>query len=274
MTHAECIEALVTRLREGARAPSSVPWPPEIEIHLADCSDCWAVVELLHESASGAPHPEQARMAQLFGCERVRDRFHVLVELSPSERTAREPAASRHLGWCLACRDRFVTFAEVETDAGAAAWSLANSAAVRSLQAFHARVVVVVRRGLAGFRELEGLIALPALAPMATRGSDATAGDLLDEVQFRPKDGGLAADLRVHARSDGRVDLAVRLHGDVPPGTMLWLHTADNDEVVAGQTAHTGAVTLFSAVPAGRYVLVLPNSPPSHVAIDVEPVDA
>ena len=273
MTHADCIEALVTRLRGVAREPSSTPWPPEIEAHLADCSDCWAVVELLHESADGAQPPEQTRMAQLYGCERVRDRFYVLLGLSPAERTTREPAAWRHLGWCLACRDRFAAFAAIEADAGAAARSFADSPALRSLRAFHARVVVAVRRGMAEFRELEGLMALPTLAPLATRGAEPPEGDLLDEVRFRPEDGSAAADLRVHARSDGRVDLAVRLQGEVLAGTMLWLHTAEGDEVVGCQTVHPGGVALFSAVPAGRYVLVLPSSPPSHVAIDVQPAD-
>ena len=85
MTHRECMAVLLDAGR-GAAARQ------EAEAHVACCSDCWAVLRLLHELAMGAPPEGADRMAELFGCERVQDRLYLLPGLSAA---APRPASSR-----------------------------------------------------------------------------------------------------------------------------------------------------------------------------------
>ncbi len=109
MTHDDAIAILLGT--SGGQPPDperSARDRQAAEEHVARCSDCWTVLASAHQEAVGEAPADAGRMADLFGCESVRDRFFLLTDLSPAEMRAREPEAARHLGWCLGCRDRFV----------------------------------------------------------------------------------------------------------------------------------------------------------------------
>ena len=249
MTHEACIRSIVERLcGRGAR-------PDEhgvVEQHLASCSDCWAVVELLHQDVTGAPAPERARMVELYGCEDVRDRLHLLVGLSRAQLWGRYPSAARHLAWCEPCGERLATLTAVERDLLATATS--DVTGVESvLGDVAARLVIAVRSGWAAIAEWRGLVPIDGLAPAVVPSGT----------------GGIAAELAVMPRSDGRVDLVVRVLDPVSEATMFWLRTADDDDTIACHTARAGDPALFTAVPPGRYVIELAGAPSARIAIDV-----
>jgi hypothetical protein len=257
MTHDVCIDAILARRQPGA---SREPYTREVEEHLASCSDCWAVVALMLESIAGVPAPEPARMEGLYGCEDVRDRLGVLVELPPEDIPARDFAAARHLAWCVACRSRLSTLRAVEQDL--ASWS--DSDAETPLCTFTARVAVAVRAGLAVFTELEGVLPVATMAPAAVRG----AGEARPKAARLFTDGS-GVELRLLARGDARMDLEVQLLDVVPANAMLCLRTAGTNQPIAYQTARRERPVVFAALPPGSYVLELPGTPAAFVAIDV-----
>src|SRR5712691_11533558 len=97
---------LAPRRTESERAPGRE--------HAARCSDCWAVLALLHELATGVPPAEADRMAGLFGCALVQEELYLMTGLDAPALRAAHPAAAQHLGWCVACRERFAELAAVE----------------------------------------------------------------------------------------------------------------------------------------------------------------
>ena len=114
MSHDDCI-AVLLGFRTGRPSGAS---RREAEEHAARCSDCWTVLRLLHELAAGTPAPEAERMRGLFGCEAVQDELYLLSALSADEIRTGHPAAARHLGWCHACRERWVEVLAVEAFVG------------------------------------------------------------------------------------------------------------------------------------------------------------
>src|SRR5206468_11339416 len=86
----------------------------EAEEHVSRCSDCWAVLSLLHELATGEPAPGAERMGVLFGCGPIRDEMYLLAGLTAEEIRRRHPHVARHLGWCHACRDRVAEVMTIE----------------------------------------------------------------------------------------------------------------------------------------------------------------
>src|SRR5437764_13392912 len=86
----------------------------EAEEHVSRCSDCWAVLSLLHELATGEPVPGAERMGALFGCGPIQDETYLLAGLTAEEIRRRHPHVARHLGWCHACRDRVAEVMAIE----------------------------------------------------------------------------------------------------------------------------------------------------------------
>jgi hypothetical protein len=273
MTHDACIEAVIARLRGRNPPEASVQaTPTAVEEHLAGCSDCWAVVELLHETVRGEPARQHDRMMTLYGCESVRDRFHVLVDMTAAELMRRDPTAARHLAWCQACRDRFGAYTAIEHDvASRAATAVEEPGSARALRDIAGRVVVAVRSGFATFTELAGAVPIEAFASAAARSDRGAAGT--STVRLASGRHGIGANLTVLPRSDGRMDLEVLLLESVPAGTMVWLRTADGNETIACQTARSNEPVVFGAVPPGRYLVELPGTPPVYIEIDVGRAD-
>src|SRR5437773_719307 len=86
----------------------------EAEEHVGRCSDCWAMLSLLHELARGEPAAGAERMGALFGCGPIRDEMYLLAGLTAEEIRRRHPHVARHLGWCHACRDRVAEVMAIE----------------------------------------------------------------------------------------------------------------------------------------------------------------
>src|SRR5439155_1018829 len=84
------------------------------EEHVGRCSDCWAMLSLLHELATGEPAAGAERMGALFGCGPIRDEMYLLAGLTAEEIRRRHPHVARHLGWCHACRDRVAEVMAIE----------------------------------------------------------------------------------------------------------------------------------------------------------------
>ena len=262
MTHDMCIDAILARRRHPGAVGER--FSGDVEEHLASCSDCWAVVALMHESVVGAPVAEHERMERLFGCEDVRDRFGMLVGISSEEIPARDPEAARHLAWCLACRTRLATLRAVEQELDSLPEGAEALDADTPLRALTARLAVAVRAGLAVFTELEGLLPIAPLAPAAARGT----GEARPKAARLFTDGG-SVELRLLARGDARMDLEVQLLDDAPANAMLCLRTAGTNQAIAYQTARRDRPIVFAALPRGSYVLELPGDPAAFIAIDV-----
>ncbi|HKA28149.1 MAG TPA: hypothetical protein VKH82_02145, partial [Candidatus Binatia bacterium] len=84
------------------------------EEHVANCSDCWAVVRAAYELAFGKSPADAGRISALFGCDAVQDRLYLVSDLPAAEIRSREPAIARHIGWCLSCRERLAELIAVE----------------------------------------------------------------------------------------------------------------------------------------------------------------
>src|SRR4029077_2802122 len=67
-----------------------------------------------YELAAGEPPPDSERMQALFGCDAVQDRLYLFTDLTAADIRDREPTLARHLGWCVACRERLVELIAVE----------------------------------------------------------------------------------------------------------------------------------------------------------------
>src|SRR5438093_13702278 len=101
--------------RGGARDPARAGRERrEAEEHVGRCSDCWAVLSLLHELATGESAPGAERMGALFGCSPVQEEMYLLAGLTAEEIRKRHPHVARHLGWCHACRDRVAEVMTIE----------------------------------------------------------------------------------------------------------------------------------------------------------------
>lgn len=262
MTHRD---AIATLLAPEADAP-----PPSAEAraaavaHLVDCSDCWATVSAVLRTATGLP-PEADAMPALFGCDAVRDDLYTAVGLAPHALALAHPVLARHLGWCLACRDRLVELEAVEALAAAvspprAVWSRIAGAA-ETVHAAAGRLVARVRDAAAGFAAVpEGFALGAALAtPGPARGGVAApepAGPLYGSARVPLADSGLVAELAIEPEGGGRARLVVRVEGTPREPLSLRLQDAgDAGAVLARHTLHVGGPVAVGAVPPGSYLL-------------------
>jgi hypothetical protein len=246
------------------------------EEHVARCSDCWTVLAAAHQETVGEPPADAERMADLFGCEAVRDRFFLLTDLSPAEMRAREPEAASHLGWCLGCRDRFVELLAVEHAAAqgefgrllapAPRWRETVSRLGETVREVIGEAKVRIGRAAAVFTEIpEGFVPGGVLVPAGAFRSASPAPDgvaapgLGQEVQFALADSGLWVELRLEPQSDELVAIALRVSGaeDTDVSVQLRAVEAGRAELVARHTVRGSAPVRVVGVRPGRYVLEL-----------------
>jgi hypothetical protein len=241
--------------------------------HLARCSDCWAQVRLLHLLGTGQRPPRGDRMDELFGCDDVQDVLHVLVGLERDALLANHPAALAHLGWCLACRDRFVEVLAAERLAGAGAFDAppagwrAVEVAGRLVRELIAPLGAVIRAGVPVFAALPaGVIGQTAPAPAGMRGATAapTGVQGVRLALDRP-----ALVLELHPRGTDRTDLALVLSSaaDAPTGVRLLASAGGREELVASATLGATEPLRIRALARGRYVLEL--APPADAVLRV-----
>src|SRR5438445_53532 len=115
VNHQECMAILLGSGQGRAGDPTLAARERRgAEEHVSRCSDCWAVLSLLHELATGEPAPGAERMGALFGCGPVQDEMYLLAGLTAEEIRRRHPHVARHLGWCHACRDRVAEVMTIE----------------------------------------------------------------------------------------------------------------------------------------------------------------
>ena len=271
MTHQNCIATLLAAPGGETGAPPSVA-RDEAQAHVAHCSDCWAVLSLMHELATGTSPAGAERMPELFGCAPVRDDLYLLAGLTAAEVRAAHPAHARHLGWCHACRDRLAEIMVVERAAARGEFGPAlvalpearwREGAARAGQRVHeavGRVVVHVRRAAAAFAAVpEGfavtMVAAPAGAYRGDAAPDATPGQQL--VRFALPDSTLAAEVTLEPRHDERVGVAVRFSGGDPRRLSVHLHEVQGERtaLVARHAVRGADPVVFRALGAGHYLL-------------------
>jgi hypothetical protein len=277
VTHDRCIAILV-------RTPAGgVPRAEQDEArgHAARCSDCWGVLELLHELALGTPPAEAERMRQLFGCRPVQDDLYLLEDLTAEEMRRHHPALARHLGWCLACRERL---AEVRLVARAAARGEFGppllAAPPERVRTLAGRLVVRLRRGAAAFTRLaEGMVPEAPASPVPAYRGDAPAADapagLGARARFPLPGSALDAELTLESQGPGRVALALRVHGGRAPGLSLEVREVqpDGTPLVARQTVRDGEAAIVPGLPPGPYLLEIRTArgaPCLRLRLDVE----
>jgi hypothetical protein len=273
VTHDDAINALL-----GA-GPGAPPLPRSAASdlsaareHVARCSDCWEALRLSYELTAGSPPPGADRMAQLFGCEEVREDLWQLVGLDVGGIRSGYPTLATHLGWCFACRGRFAELMVVEAiaargelgEAIAAAtparWRQVAGLAGETVREVVGRIVVGVKQAAAAFTEVpDGFAVLAPAGAGAMRGDVATLphAALGQQMQFALAESGLWAEMALEPSGRERVGLALSVSGPTPHRLSVHLREllGDRTELVARYTVHDVAPVMVKGLRPGRYVL-------------------
>ncbi len=225
MNHGECIAIL---LRALSGQPSAEDDRGARE-HVARCSDCWAVLALVHELTQGDPPPGAERMAGLFACAPVQDELYLLSGLSAAEIRATHPGMATHLAWCHGCRDRLAELLAVERAAArgelgppliavAPRWRETAARAGETVREVVGRAVVRVGRAAAAFIAVPDGVLISPLAPAAALRGEPTAAEdgavLGRQVRFSLPDTERWAEVTLEPQGRERVAVAVRVSGE------------------------------------------------------------
>ena len=268
MNHQDCIATLL-----GTATGGGTPAQQEARDHAARCSDCWAVLALLHELAMGDPPPDAGRMADLFGCRAVQDGLYLLSGLSAGEMRAAQPQLAAHLAWCLGCRERFaeVLWAERAVARGELPavlepalprWRESAGRLGEVVRELVGNLVIEARRTKAAFTTVpDGFVVSGLATAGALRG---TAGDtpasagLGQQVRFPLGESGLFAELALETRSQQEVGIALGIAGAAADsGLSVHLREVKDDraDLVARYTVRGAEPVLLKGLQPGRYVL-------------------
>jgi hypothetical protein len=277
--HDESIAVLLARAL--GRSTDQLPAPEVRQAaleHAARCSDCYTVLRLAHELATGAPPPNADRMPGLFGCDDVRDRLYLLADTPIASLRRTDQPFARHLAWCLACLERAAEVLAVEAEAAgltygppllapaAARWQDAATRAGESVREVVGRVVIRVRRAAAAFAAVpDGFLVSPLPAPAAAVRGDAPEAPLPGapalgrQVQFALPDAGLWAELTLEPQGDDLVGLALQL--TAPDDAALSVHVRDRatpePQLVARHTVRGAEPIHVRGLRPGQYLLEL-----------------
>ncbi|HYY05068.1 MAG TPA: hypothetical protein VE997_00720 [Candidatus Limnocylindria bacterium] len=280
MSHEDCLAILVGSA--GGRATGPAPAANErreAEEHVARCSDCWAVLSLLHELAAGGPPPGSGRMGALFGCGPVQGEMYLLAGLTAGEIRTRHPDVARHLGWCHACRERLAEVMAVERAAArgelgpalvmraAPRWKEAAVRAGETVRAAVGRVVIQLRRAGAVFTAVpEGFLVSPMPLPAAAlRGSPPKKDEppaLGQKVEFPLPDSDVAAELTLQPHGPERVGLALRVAGGEQSGLSVRVREIKTEglELVSQYLVRGAALLVLRGLTTGQYVLEIEDT--------------
>ena len=251
----------------------------EAEEHVGRCSDCWAMLSLLHELATGEPAPGAERMGALFGCGPIRDEMYLLAGLTAEEIRRRHPHVARHLGWCLACRDRVAEVMAIEHAAArgelgpplvtpaAPRWREAAAQVGETVREAVGTAVIQLRRAGAVFTAVpEGFLVSPMAAPAAAfRGPPPTKKEkeqkdvpaLGQKAEFPLPDSSLSAELSLEPHGPDRVGMALRVSGDEPPRLSVHVREIRGEglELVGRYSVRGAAMVVVKGLTPGQYVL-------------------
>jgi hypothetical protein len=268
-------------------APERAPTPSaaiDARAHMASCSDCFEVMALLHELASG-DSVLRTQGRTLFGCEAAREVFYRAVGLDAPALAKREPTLARHLGWCLSCRERFAEVLLVERMAARgdvepllaparAEWRELARAGGDVVRVLVGRLAVRVGRSVAAFTEVPlGLGVMAAPVPVALRRSTPASGDVGMAQHLRvPIDGEHELDLALQPQGSARVALVVSVAGG--PGLVLELRAAaDAGDLLARSTLRDDRPVVVRDLAPGQYTLEIIRPLPAQrcaLRLDVE----
>lgn len=279
VTHDESIAVLLARAL--GRSTDQLPAPERRQAaleHAARCSDCYTVLRLAHELATGAPPPDADRMPALFGCDDIRDRLYLLGDTPVSSLRAADPDMAAHLAWCLACLGRAAEVVAVEAEAAGLAygpplltpagarWHEAATRTGETVREVVGRVVIRVRRAAAAFAAVpDGFLVSPLPAPAAAVRGDVPEPPLPGtpalgrQVQFALPDAGLWVELTLEPQGDDLVGLALQL--TAPDDAALSVHVRDRaapePQLVARQTVCGTEPVHVRGLRPGQYLLEL-----------------
>jgi len=268
VNHHDCIATLLGTPKDaGAREQQ------DARDHAARCSDCWAVLALLYELAMGEPPADVARMPGLFGCEAVQDGMYLLTGLSADEMRAAQPGPAAHLGWCLACRERFAELVWAERAAARGelpaliapalpAWRDVAGRFGEAVRELVGTLVIEARRTRAAFTAVpDGLVVSGLATAGALRGASSEetgAGGLGHQVRFPLGESGLFAELALEAQGPDHVGIALGIAGaSADSGLSVHLREVKDDraDLVARYTVRAAEPVLVKNLQPGRYVL-------------------
>src|SRR5213593_4514748 len=252
----------------------------EAEEHVGRCSDCWALLSLLHELATGESPPGAERMGALFGCSPVQEKMYLLAGLTAEEIRKRHPHVARHLGWCHACRDRLAEVMAIERAAArgelgpplvtpaAPRWREAAARVGETVREAVGTAVIQLRRAGAVFTAVpEGFLVSPMAAPAAAfRGPPPTkkekepkkeAPALGRKAEFPLPDSPLSAEWTLQPHGPARVGMALRVSGDEPPRLSVHVREIRGEgiELVGRYSVRGAAMVVVKGLTPGQYVL-------------------
>jgi hypothetical protein len=281
MTHEASLALLLASTFSGDGPPTTER--AAALAHVADCSDCWAVVRMLYELSNGAPPPDDARMGALTACDAVQSDLYLLVGLDAAAIRQRHPAMVRHLGWCHACRERLGDILVVERSAArgdfggpvlaspAPRWREIAGRAGEVARELVEKAVVHVGRTAAGFAVVpQGFVVSATVAPGgALRGAAvAEAPSLLApglgrQVQFALGDSGVWAELTIEPEGGDQVSVALSISSAEPVEATLHLRElrGDRADLIARHTVVGTAPVVVKGLRPGRYVLEIHQQP-------------
>lgn len=246
----------------------------QAEEHVARCSDCWEVLSLVYELATGEHTPEAEHMRVLYSCERIQDQLWLLEGLGAREVKEQFPEVVRHLGWCHACRDRLVEILHVAHAAArgeygppviapaAPQWKEIVGTVGEKIRALIGQVIVQIRQGADVFTSVPaGLIVSPVTAD-AMRGVDRKVEEsktpiLGHRVSFPLADSGLSAELTLRANGSKRVCLEVQVTGAEEQEFSIQLRTTQKGQkqLLSSRTTRGTRLVAFKDLPTGEYQL-------------------
>ena len=279
MNHRESMAILLGSPRGRARDPAPAAHERrEAEEHVGRCSDCWALLSLLHELATGESPPGAERMGALFGCSPVQEKMYLLAGLTAEEIRKRHPHVARHLGWCHACRDRLAEVLSVERAAAqgelgpplvapaAARWTEVAARAGETICEAVGRAVIQLRRAGAVFTAVpEGFLVSPLAVPAAAlRGPPPRkkepkkeAPALGQKAEFPLPESPLLAELSIQPHGPERVGMALRVSGDEPPRLSVHVREIRGEglELVGRYSVRGAAMVVVKGLTPGQYVL-------------------
>jgi hypothetical protein len=256
VTHARAIADLRALVSPSSATRRPTPRERDALItHVARCADCWTALAALHAEIADAGS-EDADMQARFGCEPVRDRLFLLVDLDPAAIARDHPAVARHLGWCLACRTRMAEILEVERELASVPRWVDVGERVREAVG---RLVLRIGRTAAGWLEVpDGFVLGPVLVPVAVRG-DAPPTSRSPSAAFELGDTGVAAEIVVEPGGAADAAFSLRLTNAVDEPYSLHVREArsDGDALIARYTLRgTDSVAVRGLWP-GSFLLEL-----------------
>jgi len=277
VNHQDCLATLLGAAGGWATGPAPAARERrEAEEHVARCSNCWGVLSLLHELATGEAPPGAERMGTLFGCGPIRDEMYLLAGLTAEEIRTRHPDVARHLGWCHACRDRLAEVLTVEPAGSrgrlrlplsvpaAPRWKEVTARAGQTVREAVGRAVIQLRRAGAVFTAVpEGFLVSPMPAPAgALRGSppeETEASAVGQQVQFPLPDSDVSAELTLQPHSAERVGIALRFPGADQCGVSVQVREAraEGFELVTQYSLQSAGLLVVRGLTPGQYVLAI-----------------